>query len=227
MAHNDNLVCREWAWQCYRDNVDKVVQFATDALRMTDGKWEDSRHFAFDFFRNEFPQSAWKPELLISICDSVRGDVQTFGRELLNRFFEEKDGEEYLLKLSQHPSTNVQLFASNYLERFASGNIDRMKKLELYFVTVLSAVNKNRVSKNRVTRFLLDEAKHSEATAEQVARIFSRQSVTMAITDKAKYLLGMRDLTLQYPNMAMPLEIKARKVYGAHNVEDPSRVTAE
>jgi len=143
MAHNDGLKCREWAWQCYRDNVEKVVQHASDALRATDGNWEDSRHFAFDYFRHQFPENAWQPELLISICDSVRGDVQTFGRELLNRFFKEEDGEEYLLKLSQHPSTNVQLFASNYLERFASDNIDRINKLELYFITVLSAPIRN------------------------------------------------------------------------------------
>jgi len=31
IAHNDHLVCREWAWQCYRDNVDRVVEHASDA----------------------------------------------------------------------------------------------------------------------------------------------------------------------------------------------------
>ncbi len=214
IAHNDNLACREWAWQCYRQNPEKIVEFASDALRVTDGDWEDSRQFGFDYFRNQFPESAWEPHLLISICDSVRGDVQTFGRELLSRFFKDEHGEEYLLKLSQHPSANVQLFASNYLERFASGSVERMNKLELYFVTVLSGVNKNRVSKNRITQFLLDEAARSEATAQLVARVFSRQSVTMAITDKSKYLAGMRDLTLQYPQLDMPLQIKTRKVLG-------------
>lgn len=231
IAHGDNLVCREWAWQCYRDNPEKVVEQASDALRIIDGNWEDSRLFAFDYFRTQFPDDAWQPALLISICDSVRGDVQTFGRELLSRFFKEEDGEEYLLKLSQHPSSNVQLFASNYLERFATGSIDRMNQLEQYFVTVLSGVNKNRVSKNRVTTFLLDEATRSESVAILVARIFSRQSVTMAITDKAKYLIGMRDLTLQYPQLDMPMTIQTRKVHPAlandvHGYDD-ARVSPE
>jgi len=189
--------------------------------------WEDSRLFAFDYFRHQFPENAWQPSLLISVCDSVRGDVQTFGRELLNRFFNEQDGEEYLLKLSQHPSINVQLFASNYLERFASGSLERMNRLELYFVTVLSAVNKSRVSKNRVTGFLLNEASKSEAVAELVAKIFSRQSVTMAITDKSKYLIGMRDLSLQYPQLQMPLEIKAPRIVGAHDNKSTNRVVVE
>jgi len=223
MAHNNNVICRAWVWQCYRDQPEEVVRCARDALRITDGNWEDSRHFAFDYFRQQFPAEAWQPALLISICDSVRGDVQSFGRELLSRFFKEEDGAEYLLKLSQHPSSNVQMFASNYLERFASGNKERMAKLEPYFITVLSGVNKSRVSKNRVTQFLLSEASQSEEAASLVARIFSRQSVTMAITDKAKYLMGMRDLTLQYPNLTMPLTITDRQLYSSRAHNGPTR----
>ena len=38
-----------------------------------------------------------------------------------------------------------------------------------------------------------------------MARIFGRQSVTVAIQDKARYLKAMRDLSLQYPEIQMPI----------------------
>jgi len=212
IAHHPTLKAREWAWQRYRTSPKAIVEFANDAIRVADGPWQDSREFAFEYFQNDFPQSAWTPTLLVGLCDSVRDDVQRYGRDMLNQFFEEQHGEEYLLKLSQHPSARVQLFASNYLSRFAASNDERIYKLEHYFVTVLSAVNKNRVTKDRVTRFLIEEAKRSEQVARFAMRIFDRQSVTMAIVDHSSYLVGMRDLKLKYPNIESPLKLIEPKV---------------
>jgi len=49
----------------------------------------------------------------------------------------------------------------------------------------------------------------------------------MAITDKAKYLVGMRDLTRQYPQLQMPLEIKTHTVYGEHANNSAKRAHTE
>ncbi len=219
LGRHSDIAAREWAWQHYRDNIDRIVEHANDALRIVDSDWDDTREFAFDFFREQFPGDAWTPGLMIGVCDSVRGDVQTFGRELITRFFEEEDGPEYLLKLSQHPSANVQLFASNYLENYASGELERLQKLQPYFIGVLSQVNRNRICKDRVTKFLLKEAKASSQVAHLVARIFGRQSVTVAIADKAGYLKAMRDLIVQYPQIDMPLTMVSPPAWSPANDE--------
>jgi hypothetical protein len=172
-----------------------------------DSTWDDTRAFAFDFFREEFREKDWTPQLLVSICDSTKLDVQTFGRELITKYFEEENGTEYLLKLSQHPRIELQLFASNYLERFASDDLNKLQQLEFYFVTVLSQVNKGRVAKDRVLNFLRNEAMKLPEAAEIVARILDRLSMTAAIGDKSTSIEIMRDIHDKYPHIKMPISL--------------------
>lgn len=205
IADHEILEARTIAWKMYEDNMGRVRYEKEEALRILDANWDDSRSFAFNFFRDNFKDSDWTPELLIGICDSVRPDVQAFGRELITRFFKEENGLEYLLKLSQHPRVELQIFATNYLSRFASGNINHIRRLGHYFNTVLSQINKGRVAKDRVFDFLHEEAQKDKAVAEIVAKIMSRISATVAIRDKARCIEIMRDLNQKYPELAMPL----------------------
>jgi hypothetical protein len=55
----------------------------------------------------------------------------------------------YLSYLCQHPSLNVQLFVSNFLETHAKNNVEKLIGLEYYFRSVLMRVNKGRNVKNR------------------------------------------------------------------------------
>jgi len=71
-----------------------------------------------------FGEHEFSPDVLVAVCDSVRPDVKAFGREMVTRFFQESHGHEYLLRLSEHPSANLQLFSINYLERFAAGSLE-------------------------------------------------------------------------------------------------------
>ena len=198
---------RRWAMAAYEADADRVRKHAGDALRILNSRWDDSRSFGIDYFGRTFTKADWNPSIIIGICDSTREDVQRFGRELITEFFEEGDGVEYMMKLSQHPSRNVQLFTTNYLKAYAGGDIRKLEQLEPYFITVLSNVCKGRVAKDRVTLFLLSEALESEAAANFVAAIFNRQSVTYALTDKAAYIECMCDIREKYPDV--PLEIRA------------------
>jgi hypothetical protein len=153
-------------------------------------------------------ESDWKPEVLVAIADSVNKPVQSFGRELITRFFDEQHGQTYLLRLSQHPSPDLQLFASNYLERFAAGRPDRIGSLELFFVTVLCQVNRGRVAKDRILAFLRKEALKNEESARLVARILVRQSATLAIGDKAACIHTLREIQVSYPEIEIPLSIR-------------------
>lgn len=207
-GNHETLSVREWCWKYFSDNIARIKFEREEAIRLLDARWDDTREFARKFFSEHFTENDWSPETLVGIADSVRPDTEAYGRELITRFFSEKDGEEYLLKLSQHPGEKMQLFATNYLEQFATGNPERIGALEFYFRSVLSRVNKARVAKNRIFRFLLNEGKKSEAAASVISRIITDISATVSIEDKARCIEIMYELNKLY-KLDLPLAIDA------------------
>jgi len=204
---------REHTYMNYERNVTRIKEHTRDALRVLDSDWLDAREFGQAFFREKYTDRDWTPEHLIFICDNNRDDVQAFGRELLQRFFKQELGEEYLLKLSQHPSSNVQLFASGFLRDHAGDKPEVIKQLKQYFIVVLSQVNRGRICKDRVFHFLLDEASKDKTVAQLVADIYARQSVTAVIQDKSTLIESLLKLQVQYPGLAMPLVAKQRPIW--------------
>jgi hypothetical protein len=209
-GNHETLAVREWCWKYFSNNGARVKFEREEAIRLLDAKWDDTREFAKLFFRDNFSENDWSPESLVGIADSVRPDIEAYGRELITKYFTDKDGEQYLLKLSQHPGEKMQLFATNYLERFATGEIKKIEALDLYFRSVLSRVNKARVAKNRVFQFLLKEGKKSEEAAKLISKIISNVSATVSIDDKAKCIEIMYELgrlyKLELPMMIKPVE---------------------
>jgi predicted DNA-binding WGR domain protein len=187
---------------------EKVISQKEEAIRMTDSIWDDTRIFAFGYFRTTFSPSDWNAGLLVSLCDSTKEDVQDFGREIITKCFLHEDGTEYLLKLSQHPNTRLQLFTSTYLEKYAGGNPEIIGKLKPYFITLLSQVNKGRVAKARAMDFLRKEALKDEGAAGIATEIFTRISASMAITEKAGCIEALRDIRTKYPALESAIVIK-------------------
>jgi predicted DNA-binding WGR domain protein len=212
LASHEILAVREAARQMF---LQRLNTFRTDtaellaAVRILEAKWDDSREFASRIFSTEFSPEDFPPEILVSICDSIKEDVRQFGRDLVTRNFQQSYGDEYLLKFSEHPATDMQLFVTNYLESYAVNNPERLQALTPYFVTVLSRVNKGGVAKRRVFAFLEQEALKSEAAAMVVAEILTRQSVTIAIGDKAKAIQIMLKIHRQYPQIYLPIQVQA------------------
>ncbi|MBS0029794.1 HEAT repeat domain-containing protein [Chitinophaga sp. 22321] len=200
------LSAREWCWAFFYKNVERIRYERDAAIGLLDAKWEDTRHQAMEFFRTQFAENDWSPETLVAVADSVRPDIQAFGRELLMRFFREEDGNTYLLKLSQHPSEGMQLFATNYLERYATGNLEYLQQLEPYFRVVLSRVNKARVAKERIFGFLEKEALMSPEAAGYIGHIIAHISATVAIGDKARCIDIMRKIQQLYA-VDLPIQL--------------------
>lgn len=201
LASHEILAVRQGAWAMCERALDRLKHAMPMAVRLLDARWDDSRAFAFGFFRDKLSREELTPDILVAVCDSIRPDVQQFGRELITRYFREEDGHTYLARLSEHPAEALQLFATNYLEGYASGHPERIRELEPYFVTVLSQVNKARVAKARCVAFLQREAQASQDAADTAARIFGRQSVTMAIGDRAAMIKAMVDIELGQPGV--------------------------
>lgn len=189
-------------------HLDEVAR----AVRLIDTRWEETRAFFFEAFRARLGASDFTPGILVSVCDSVRADVQQFGRELVTKYFSDEAGPEYMLKLSEHPSAELQLFVTNYLERYCADNPQRLRELSHYFTSVLSRVNKARVAKARVIAFLTSEARKSEEAARVVAVILARQSATVAVGMKAAAIEAMLTIRRAYPDIPLPLDIKPVEV---------------
>lgn len=182
------------------------------SIRFLDCKWDEERKTWFKIFQDSFTSEHLSPVILVSICDSTREDVQKFGRDLILKYFSSESGPEYLMKLSEHPSHTMKMFVTNYLEEYAANNADRLKELTPYFISTLSAINKARIAKERVLNFLAKEAEKDVKAAEVVAEILTRQSVTMAIRDKAHSIESMLKIHSIYPQIALPIQVKALEV---------------
>ena len=205
LAGHELLEIRNWTLEYYQNNLARIRYERDEALRILDTKWDDVRKNAMVFFKENFTENDWDVDSLISIADSVRPDVEAFGKELITTFFQEKDGEKYLTMLSQHPSSSMQLFATNYLERFATGDLQRLKEMELYFRTVLMQVNKGRIAKDRVLDFLEKEALSSKEIALWVVPLFNDLVATNAIQDKERFILVLQKLKVKYQNLKVAL----------------------
>ncbi|MBL0740804.1 hypothetical protein [Chryseolinea lacunae] len=204
---------RKFVWTTFSKYVDTIKASKEDALKIVDSMWDDTRIFAFDFFRTNFAASDWDINLLVMLCDSTREDVEAFGREMITKFFDNRQGTDYLLKLSQHPSTKVQLFTTAYLQEYAAGKQDMLETLKPYFVTLLSQVNKGKAAKARVFDFLRKESLRDRAAATLATEIFTRVSISMAITEKAACIAALRDIRKAYPDIASPLVVSTYQDY--------------
>lgn len=211
LGGHENLSVREWCWKFYKEQSQRIKYEKDSSIKLLESKWEDTRKFAMQFFREEFTENDWSPEVLITLADSVKPDVEAFGRELITKFFSTENGVQYLLKLSQHPSEKMQLFATNYLERYAADDVTKIQSLDFYFRSVLTRVNKSRIAKNRIYHFLLSEGRKSEVAAKAVSQILSDISATAAIGDKAKCIEILMQLKSVY-EVATPLQVREMEV---------------
>jgi hypothetical protein len=213
LGNHDLVAVRKTIQKIYEQNEARIQYEAAESLRILDSKHDDMRNWSYEYFRNTFTEREWTPENLVFVCDSTRPDVQNFGKEMIAKFFKTEEGGRYLLQLSQHPSQNLQQFATNYLESYAADKPETIHKLEQYFITVLSQVNRSGVAKLRVFQFLEVEAMKNEAVAQMIAQIMSRQSATLAVADKAATLKVMMAIHKKYPHIKMAMQAKAIPVY--------------
>lgn len=211
LANHEIASVRIGSRQLFQANLERFRQNTSEmmtAVKLLEAKWEDSRQFAWEIFSQSFRDEEWVPEVMISICDSVKEDVRQFGRELVTRTFQASYGGEYLLKFSEHPSVDIQTFATHYLETYAANNLERLQQLIPYFSTLLYQVNKGRVAKTRVLAFLEREAEKSLGAAEIVAEILRNHVDTILIADQGKILQILLKIYQKYPQISLPIQVK-------------------
>ncbi|MBX7171685.1 MAG: WGR domain-containing protein [Pyrinomonadaceae bacterium] len=211
-TNNEILAVRQASWSLAENSVEQMQRDVSYLIRALDSKWDDSREFWFGFFQAKFTEKELSPEVLVAVCDSVKPEVQKFGRDLIQTYFKSENGIEYMLKLSEHPAPEMSLFVTNYLENYAANSPEKIAELEMYFVRVLSLVNRSRMAKNRILAFLENEAMKDEKSAQTIAGILARQSATAAIGDKAKTIESMLKIRRKFPEISLPIQVKTMEV---------------
>lgn len=207
LAGHEVLAVRQASWAVLDRSVEYVSRNLGEAIRVLDARWEDSRAFAFRYFRERVPMEAYTPEVLIAMADSVREDVQAFAQQMLLAAFREEDGATFLMRLSEHPSARMQGMAIGYLEGYAAGQPERLRALVPLFKAVLCRVNKGRVAKARLFVFLRREAAAGGEAEEIVAGLLGPQSLTASVGDRAASVEILREIRRRSPGLDNPARI--------------------
>ncbi len=205
-AGNEYLLVRQGAWALARASIPRYLLAPVALAKLVDSQWDDTRAFAIGFIRDEVGADKLGAEAIITICDSIRPEVQDLGKQLLYSQFKDTDGGSYLTKLAEHPSTNMQLLVSTLLDRYVT-DVEKLRALAPFFATVLSQVNRGGVAKERVMAVLRREASKSAEAAAVLAPLLDRQSATMAISQKHPIIATMVDVHHLYPDVPLPLSI--------------------
>jgi hypothetical protein len=212
LTHHEVMAVRQSGYQMLRQILPRLRQSAMELVNTVmvfDSRWTDAKQFGFELFGQHLQPEDFTPAVVISVCDCVDPAVRKFGRDLLTQCFQTRDGQEYLVKFSEHPANDMQIFASHYLESYAGGHPDRLQELQPYFVRVLAQVNRGRVAKQRIFAFLDAEATQSEAAANIVTEILTRQSVAMAIGDKSRAIATLLKIHQTFPHLDVPIQVKS------------------
>ena len=204
---------RAWALRAFTEQAEIACADAA-TLSLLESDWPQTREFGFAFLRQHYPAESWTPALIVNLCDSHREDVQAYGRELLQTFFKHEQGEEYLLKLSQHPSVTVQTFVTHFFQQYAGGKPDIILALAPCFRAILSQVNRGRVAKDRTLAFLSEQAAASPQVLEMVGALLSQLSLTVVQKDKGPLIKALLQLRKNHAQLNLPLEIVPRPVQG-------------
>jgi hypothetical protein len=204
LANHEILSIRQGAWALASGAKDRFRIAPVALARLCDARWQDSRSFAFNFVRS-FAVEELMPGAVVAICDSIEPEVQRFGQTLLFEHWRDEHAEHILLRLAEHPSTNIQLLVTGLLERHARGNPALLAGLLPCLTTVLCQVNRGGVAKLRVLEFLRQEAVSSVEAAALLAPLLERQSLTRAVSHRSPIIATMLALHERYPDVPVPI----------------------
>jgi hypothetical protein len=101
----------------------------------------------------------------------------------------------------------MQLFVSQWLEQVfaatpAIEKISLLTKLMPYFLSVLSRVNRSRITRIRIQHLLHTLAAQQADLAQRIIPLYVRLVATQAVQDKASYILGLTEILQTHPQLA-------------------------
>ena len=199
---------REGAWALARVSVPRYRIAPVALAKLVDSQWDDTRAFAIAFIRDEVGGDKLGADAIITICDSIRPEVQDLGKALLLAAIP-RSRRRQVSRAARRASVDESAVA-----RLGPARSLRVRRstscapLVPYFATVLSQVNRGRVAKERVIALLRREAAQAAPSTPRVlAPLLDRQSATIAITQKHPIIATMVDVHHLYPDVPLPISV--------------------
>lgn len=207
LANHRLVDVRTHALSMFKADQQRLKDDMMTAVKILDVQWDDIQKDVFDYFREVFNKDDFSVEALTLICDSVYEPTQRYGRELLMEHFQQEDGVDYLLNLSEHPSINMQLFVSSFLFNYAGDSVERFQELVPFCHRCLMQVNRGRTVKKRVIAFLKQQVIQSKEMAAAVLSLLELLSSSISVETKAACVDIIIEIKQQYPDVETGLKV--------------------
>ena len=208
LANSDLAAIREAGWRLLESKTEELRRDVDTLLTVLDAEWEDTRQVGFRLVEERIGADTLSANLVIAICDSVHPDVQAFGRRMVTQMFGSDQGPLFLLKLSQHPAPDMQLFASAWLDVHAAGQPEQLERLVPFLVSVMTRPNRGRVAKTRVMAYLEAEAQRSARSARVIIELLEGFAASSSIQWRAKAIALLNEIRRAWPELETPLKVR-------------------
>ncbi|WP_124727242.1 hypothetical protein [Staphylospora marina] len=173
-------------------------------VRLAETEWEDTRNWVMERIQ------AWSPEeitpaLIYGLMDTSLKEIQQFAMDLVKNRQRELDVRELMLRATEHPDLTVQEYA---LELAAQLDWDAglVRKLDLFFRTVLFRVHTGRKAKDLALDLLIRLGMRDRETAEAVALLLSDLARTQTKKDFDRILTALVRMQRKYPDLSLPVQ---------------------
>lgn len=202
----DLFELRKWARESIKILFPSWERDISIFIPLAESSWEDTRTFAFEFLKENFSPEEFTPDIILSFCDSMRKDAQDFGKELMASCITACSDIDYILKLSEHPDSNIQEFALELIMKKMPSEPEKIKSLLYYFRTVLFKVNKNRKLKDKLLDYLEMAGLENPFAGAEIVSLLSELARIMTKKDFSRALVIMTGIKSRYPYITCPVE---------------------
>jgi hypothetical protein len=168
--------------------------------------WDDTRNWGFAYMRT-LSADQFTPTLIYGLIDSARQDVQAFGMEMVDIHFADLDITELLLRSSESTDLFVQEYALSLAEKI-KWDADKVKKLELFFRTILFKVHQARKAKQMTLDLLIRLGTAHSDMARIIVPLLSDIAHIGGKRDFEQILFALTQIKALYPDIESPIQLR-------------------
>ncbi|TCS94880.1 hypothetical protein EDD58_103303 [Hazenella coriacea] len=203
MAHCPVALVREEA----RGLILQIRKDLTDdgMVNLVETDWADTREWMFSYIKT-LSRDEFTTDLIYGLLDTARDDIQQFAMEMVEIHRKELDMKELMLRASESPYPHIHEYALQLADE-VSWDAELVKRLELFFRTVLFRVNAGRKAKKKALDLLMSLGQQSEELAECVVPLLADVARNETKKELERILLVLTRIQTQYPNLSSPLQL--------------------
>jgi hypothetical protein len=203
LAHNPIARCRKLA-------RDLIIERRTELndqwlVELVETEWDDTRNWAFAYIRS-LSVEQFTPTLIYGLIDSARQDIQAFGMEMVNIHFADLNISEILLRASESTDLFVQEYALSLADKI-DWDVEKVRKLELFFRTILFQVHRARKAKQSTLQLLIQLSCKDREMARIIVPLLSDLAQIGGKRDFEQILAALTVIQARYPDIDTPIQL--------------------